>query len=691
MSAAQLPQIDYPRDLIGGLVIEFDTVGGSGDGGLRRSYLRTFCEVQPNHYELRYVQGDEWEKILITARDGAVSGVVLVGNIRLPIKRLDLITIVEDLRMMLRKRRAQMPEAVRVLNEMWSMASAPEAPAGLEEPHEPLELIAVVEAPTQYGPYLVNKLTLDGEDLEELLIEHGGRELSITRTDDGYACEWSDDWSPAPKVVAISLLLNLGEHTPDDEVAIACDAAAGMIEGNDCEEPEDDDGDDIVAEVLEELTAATLEAGRGSHFEPALAAEAIALFSGEQASIIDVPEPKAEPVSRAAIIPLGWLTLDERCQPRTGIDEATVQRYVEALQSGAKLPPIEVVASIEERPIWVVDGWHRVEAHRRLKRNTIMAIRHKGELRDAIWRALAANSTNGLQRTQADLARAIGIALDDPEWAAMSDRALAKHVGCSDKTITRHKRLRQEAAERESKKPETPQEALATSAEIRTPAETTRHEVIERTTTTAAPERCGRTLDLVEMLGAPSTPAAAPEVSMIDAPEDAPSSDERYTPRDVIETARLILGGIGLDPASAHEAQEVVKAKTYWTSEHDALARDWGAVGARTVWLNPPYSRQLIAPFAKKFLEELDAESFEEALVLVNASVCATWWQDLARRAQLIAYPPSRLAFRQPGTGEQRGNLYDSSMMFFGAPEDAPHVRATLRSCDWLVTSGGGV
>lgn len=664
MSAA--PQTSA-RSLIGYAKITFKTTSSTVAAvGLRSAELRAFDEHGPGICQISYVMGLEDvmanEVVHISTGKGAIWGQAISEGIHVPLRRSAILIIIEDLRMAMRKERARLPDAVRVLNEMWSIASAPEAPAELEEPREPLELIAVVEAPTEYGPYMVNKLTLDGEDLEELLIDHGGRELSITRTGDGYDCEWSDDWSPAPKAVAISLLLNLGEHTPDDEVAIACDAAAGMIERT---EPEDD-GEDIVAEVLAEL-----------HAE----AEAA------QASIIDTPA-EAAPVRN---IPTAWLTLDERCQPRTGIDEATVQRYIEALREGVTLPPIEVVASRDERPIWVVDGWHRTIAHRRVGSSTIQAVRHVGELRDAIWRALSANATNGLQRTQADLARAIGIALDDPEWAAMSDRALAKHVGCSDKTIGNHKRRRAQEDQEAPAKAEDRQEAPPQlTAEIRTP-ETTRHETIERTTTTSNPERCDRTLDLVEMLGAPSTQAEATEVSAIDAPTDEPSSDERYTPKDVIELARVILGGIGLDPASCREAQEVVKAKVFWTSHDDALARDWGAAGARTVWLNPPYSRALIAPFAKKFLQELDAASFEEALVLVNASVCATWWQDLARRAQLIAYPPSRLAFRQPGTGEQRGNLYDSSMMYFGAPEDAQMVAATLRSCDWLVTSGGGL
>ena len=596
------------------------------------------------------------------------------AGVELPIDPHEAKQILEDLRMALRKCRKKHPEALALVDSAvrsWvtdvthEVSEDPELTIVTDGPHGAIKKLTARIVGRDF-----TGLTIVGHQSYTACDQHGDE---IAEPLAGQALQW-----------LITYHTNAGRLSAGLRQAIEdlYGALADQWAALNPDDPEDDDLDEEAEEQLEELTTATLEAAELGG-EP------------EQASIIDVPEPKADPVSRAAIIPLGWLTLDERCQPRTGIDEATVARYVEAIQSGATLPPIEVVVSIKERPIWVIDGWHRVEAHKRLKRQSIMAIRHKGELRDAIWRATSANATNGLQRSQADLARAIAILLDDPEWSALSDRRLSRHVGCSDKTIGNHKRRRaleasaraheasaraHEEQEALSERSSPPQEVLSPTAEIRTP-ETTRHGTIERTTTTAAPERCTQTLDLVEML-APSTQA--------EAPEDAPSSDEWYTPKPIIELARVILGGIGLDPASCSVAQEVVKADTYWTAQDNALLKDWGAVGARTVWLNPPYSRRPIMQFTNKFLDEYEDGSFEEALVLVNVSSSATWWQDLALQAQLIAYPDRRITFWRAGGTEEAGNRYDSSMMYFGAPEDARMVAATLRSCDWLVTSGGG-
>jgi len=52
-------------------------------------------------------------------------------------------------------------------------------------------------------------------------------------------------------------------------------------------------------------------------------------------------------------------------------------------------------------------------------------------------------------------------------------------------------------------------------------------------------------------------------------------NNERYTPADIIEDARKVLGTIDLDPASSELANETVKASKIYTAEDDGLAHDW--------------------------------------------------------------------------------------------------------------------
>jgi hypothetical protein len=62
-------------------------------------------------------------------------------------------------------------------------------------------------------------------------------------------------------------------------------------------------------------------------------------------------------------------------------------------------------------------------------------------------------------------------------------------------------------------------------------------------------------------------------------------SNEHYTPLDVIEAARQVMGEIDLDPASSQSVNENrVKAARYFTQKDDGLTKIWRG----RVWLNPP-------------------------------------------------------------------------------------------------------
>lgn len=68
-------------------------------------------------------------------------------------------------------------------------------------------------------------------------------------------------------------------------------------------------------------------------------------------------------------------------------------------------------------------------------------------------------------------------------------------------------------------------------------------------------------------------------------PRHSSSSNEHYTPVEIVEAARAALGGqIDTDPASSLKAQEVVRAVTWHGREENGYGRSWKG----RVFLNPP-------------------------------------------------------------------------------------------------------
>ena len=104
----------------------------------------------------------------------------------------------------------------------------------------------------------------------------------------------------------------------------------------------------------------------------------------------------------------------------------------------ADFPP--VILYRDGTDYWLGDGYHRVAAARKIEREIVKAEVREGTARDAILCGVGANSTHGLQRTQADKRRAIERLMSDPEWARWSDRKIAEAAKVDHKTVAKVRR-----------------------------------------------------------------------------------------------------------------------------------------------------------------------------------------------------------------------------------------------------------
>lgn len=117
-------------------------------------------------------------------------------------------------------------------------------------------------------------------------------------------------------------------------------------------------------------------------------------------------------------------------------------------------------------------------------------------------------------------------------------------------------------------------------------------------------------------------------------------NNEWYTPAELIESARKVMGEIELDPASSEMANQIVKAKTIYTIDDDGLSQEWFG----KVWLNPPYAGDLIG----KFIDKLNESNVEQAIVLVNNATETNWFNSLIVNASAVVFPKGRVKFYTP-------------------------------------------
>lgn len=130
-------------------------------------------------------------------------------------------------------------------------------------------------------------------------------------------------------------------------------------------------------------------------------------------------------------LPLIDIRIDGGTQARVSINEAAIADYADAMTDGATLPP--VVVFFDGTVHWLADGFHRFLANKRIGAVTMDAEVRAGALADAQLFSFGANQSHGLRRTNEDKRKAVlGVLGLKPDWA---DRAIAKHVGVSDKTV----------------------------------------------------------------------------------------------------------------------------------------------------------------------------------------------------------------------------------------------------------------
>lgn len=159
--------------------------------------------------------------------------------------------------------------------------------------------------------------------------------------------------------------------------------------------------------------------------------------------------------------------------------------------------------------------------------------------------------------------------------------------------------------------------------------------------------------------------------------------DEASTPELYAELARNALGGrIELDPACNAFAANVIKPERWFHKDDSGLDKPWVA---ETLFMNAPYSSELIKAFVAKLLEEYEQRNFKRAVVLVNASVETEWFQSLLGHCALVCFPHERIQFLYRGEPMRDSSNRYAQAFFYLGDQGAELFAAEFRSVGALL------
>lgn len=119
--------------------------------------------------------------------------------------------------------------------------------------------------------------------------------------------------------------------------------------------------------------------------------------------------------------------------------------------------------------------------------------------------------------------------------------------------------------------------------------------------------------------------------------------NEWFTPIQYIESARKVMGGIDIDPASSKFGQSRIKAKLFYTATNSGLNYEWQG----RMWLNPPYSQPLQSRFIDKAITEYKRGNLTEAIILTNNYTDTAWFHGAEKVAVLLCFTKGRIRFEK--------------------------------------------
>lgn len=137
-------------------------------------------------------------------------------------------------------------------------------------------------------------------------------------------------------------------------------------------------------------------------------------------------------------------------------------------------------------------------------------------------------------------------------------------------------------------------------------------------------------------------------------------SDEYFTPSEIVDAARRVMGSIDLDPASSLVANQKVKAARIFTLADNGLSQQWEG----TVWLNHPFGKTTNKTWISKICSEYASGRIPAAICICFASTSEQWFRPLLVQPQCFIH--RRTNYFLPDGTLKKGVTKGSVVTYFG-------------------------
>jgi hypothetical protein len=157
---------------------------------------------------------------------------------------------------------------------------------------------------------------------------------------------------------------------------------------------------------------------------------------------------------------LDKITIDAGTQGRVKLDKRVIEDYADKMQRGKTFLPCIVVSDGKKN--YLVDGFHRYFAARKIKSPSIDCDVIEGTLQTAREKSWSVNDAHGLQRSRADKRKIVLMAINDDNHRGKSDREIAALCSISHTFVQNVRKELKEVVENISQPPVAVEQEVAT-------------------------------------------------------------------------------------------------------------------------------------------------------------------------------------------------------------------------------------